>query len=460
MGLRAMRERRPIVIADPAAAPRFGPVYERLGFRTVNFVPLLFRDEHVGLLVLYHRTPYDWSPDELELCTSFANQMATAFANARLFATVREGAARLRAIQELSSRLNRIQDVEKIGDAIVAEADRLIRHDTIRVYTRRPGDRHVRADRVPRRGLGDRRAQPRGPPPPDRRGADGLGRRAQRDDPPRRRGRRSPGPPAGHRPRGGVDAPGADVVRVARARRDRRVQGGLRPVRRGRPADARDLRRLRGPGGGQRRGVRAGPAPAGRAPPPPREPAPPARGQRAPARHPRPERRARDDRGQPQGRRLVRRAHRLPRRPWRGRPARGPGPRPLRRGHPPARGTDRRRHHGLGDHDRRDGPRQRRPPRPPVRPDPGHARGAGVDAGLPAVRGGRRRHRHAQRGAHGRRRLALQPGRVRAGPAVRGPGIHRAPQRRGPRRRDDPGRARCADRAAQPRGVPARGRGC
>jgi diguanylate cyclase (GGDEF)-like protein len=134
MGLRAMRERRPIVLSDPAMAPRFGPIYERLGFQTVNFVPLLFRDEHVGLLVLYHRAPYDWTRDELELCTTFANQMATAFANARLFATVREGAARLRAIQELSSRLNRIQDVEKIGDAIVAEADRLIGHDTIRVY--------------------------------------------------------------------------------------------------------------------------------------------------------------------------------------------------------------------------------------------------------------------------------------------------------------------------------------
>ena len=50
--------------------------------------------------------------------------MATAVANARLFNTVREGAARLRAIQELSSRLNRIQDVTGIGEAIVAEADR------------------------------------------------------------------------------------------------------------------------------------------------------------------------------------------------------------------------------------------------------------------------------------------------------------------------------------------------
>ena len=87
--------------------------------------------------------------------------MATAVANARLFNTVREGAARLRAIQELSSRLNRIQDVKGIGEAIVAEADRLIAHDTIRVYARRRGGRPVRADRVPRRVRGDRHADAR-----------------------------------------------------------------------------------------------------------------------------------------------------------------------------------------------------------------------------------------------------------------------------------------------------------
>ena len=358
MGLRAMRERRPIVLSEPAAAPRFGPIYERLGFHTVNFVPLLFRDEHVGLLVLYHRTPYDWTPDELELCTTFANQMATAFANARLFATVREGAARLRAIQELSSRLNRIQDVEKIGDAIVAEADRLIRHDTIRVYRVDQATGHVRADRVPRRGLGDRHPQPRRPAAPDRRGADRLGRRAQRDHPPGRRGRRPARPPARHRRGAGIDAPRADVLRVAGARRDRRVQGGLRPVQRGRPADAGDLRRLRGPGRRQRRGVRAGAPPAGRAAPPAREPAPPAGGQRAPARHPRPERRARDDRRLAQGRRLVRRADGLPRRSRRARAPGGARPRPLRRGDPPARGPAGRRHHWLGRQPRRGAARQ------------------------------------------------------------------------------------------------------
>ncbi len=94
----------------------------------------MLRDESLGLLVLFHESAYDWPPDELELCATFAGQMANAVANARLFNTVRDGAARLRAIQELSSRLNRIQDVAGIGEAIVAEADKLIGHDTIRVY--------------------------------------------------------------------------------------------------------------------------------------------------------------------------------------------------------------------------------------------------------------------------------------------------------------------------------------
>ncbi|HEU0245227.1 MAG TPA: GAF domain-containing protein, partial [Candidatus Limnocylindrales bacterium] len=134
IGNRAIAERRPIVLDDPTSAPNFADIYARLAFRTINFVPLVFRDEPVGLLVLYHRRPYDWTPDELELCATFAAQMATAVANARLFNTVREGAARLRAIQELSSRLNRIQDVNGIGETIVSEADRLIAHDTIRVY--------------------------------------------------------------------------------------------------------------------------------------------------------------------------------------------------------------------------------------------------------------------------------------------------------------------------------------
>ena len=65
---------------------------------------------------------------------------------------------------------------------------------------------------------------------------------------------------------------------------------------------------------------------------------------------------------------------------------------------------------------------------------------------------------HAQHRPDGHGRGALQPERVRADEALRGPGGHRAAQRRGARRGQGPGRARRADGPAQPRRVPARAR--
>ncbi|MFN8628750.1 MAG: EAL domain-containing protein [Chloroflexota bacterium] len=133
-GVRTVVERGAVVIEQPEYEPHFGEIFRRMGVRTVTFVPLVSGDESTGLLVLCHLAPFTWTDAELDLCATFASQMATATANARLFSLARAGAARLRAIGELSARLNRIQDVEGIGRAIVEGMDRLLRHDTIRVY--------------------------------------------------------------------------------------------------------------------------------------------------------------------------------------------------------------------------------------------------------------------------------------------------------------------------------------
>ena len=90
----------------------------------------------------------------------FADQMASAIGNARLYDSTVDLAARLRAIQDLTCPLNRIQDVRGIAEAIVAEARSLIDHDNIRVYRVDDDDRHVRADRLPGR-LHGRRARRR-----------------------------------------------------------------------------------------------------------------------------------------------------------------------------------------------------------------------------------------------------------------------------------------------------------
>ena len=136
-GVVAVRERRVDVLQDAgttATSPELRAIYALDGIETVCYVPVVFRDRMLGLLVLYHETRREWPAEELEVAAAFADQMASAIENARLYEATIDLAARLRAVQDLSARLNRIQDVRGIGEAIVAEARSLIDHDNIRVY--------------------------------------------------------------------------------------------------------------------------------------------------------------------------------------------------------------------------------------------------------------------------------------------------------------------------------------
>ncbi len=117
-----------------AATPEMRAAYAGDGIETVCFVPIVFQERMLGLLVLYHETRREWPAEELELAAAFGNQMAAAIENTRLHEATLDLAARLRAIQDLSARLNRIQDVRGIAEAIVAEARSLIDYDNIRVY--------------------------------------------------------------------------------------------------------------------------------------------------------------------------------------------------------------------------------------------------------------------------------------------------------------------------------------
>ena len=135
--VQAIRRGQVVVLADAIAETTTGALremYAQAGVVTICFAPIVFREEPLGLLALYHRTRYDWTADERRLARSFADGMAAAIGSARLYDSVQSQAARLDAIQELAVRLNRIHDVNEIGQAIVAESRRLLDYDTIRVY--------------------------------------------------------------------------------------------------------------------------------------------------------------------------------------------------------------------------------------------------------------------------------------------------------------------------------------
>jgi diguanylate cyclase (GGDEF)-like protein len=135
-GIQAIRTKSVVVLRDAIADKTLAlhDVYERNNIASVCFIPIVFRDETLGLIALYDDVVRDWTPDQQNLARSFADQMATAIGNTRLYDSVQSLAARLRAIHDLALRLNRIRDLDEIAAVIVEGAERLIEHDTIRVY--------------------------------------------------------------------------------------------------------------------------------------------------------------------------------------------------------------------------------------------------------------------------------------------------------------------------------------
>ncbi|MGH2358157.1 MAG: GAF domain-containing protein, partial [Candidatus Limnocylindria bacterium] len=137
IGVRALRERRTYWMPNADRDPSIGTTrdaYAAEGIKTVCLAPLVGRDQPVGIIGLYHVHDRAWPDDEIALVQAFANQAAVAIENARLYGSVADQAARMRSIQDLSARLNRLTDVRSIAEAIVAEASTLADYNDIRVY--------------------------------------------------------------------------------------------------------------------------------------------------------------------------------------------------------------------------------------------------------------------------------------------------------------------------------------
>ena len=253
-GMDALRDQQVQVLSGDlgATVPRLRTIYRRAGVRTICFVPIVFRGTSLGLLVLYHLREYAWTPEETEVARAFADHMATAIGNARLAESTRTMADRLRAISELASRLNRLQDVEGIAQAIVSGTRTLIEHDTIRVY--RVDHETAMCEPI---GFQGEFMGATNPDPSVLRVAIGKGLTGwvAAHGEPVRLGDAMADPRDARRPVdgwAGVDAPRPDAVRRHRPRGHRDLEGRPRPVRRGRRDDPDDLRRLCRPGPGQR----------------------------------------------------------------------------------------------------------------------------------------------------------------------------------------------------------------
>ncbi len=128
---RALAERAPVWTADVLNDPRIQlrpesrRWIEEIGGRSILAVPLI-REHILGALVVYRPVDQVFSNREVEYLSAFANQIAVALENARLYRALDVRAARLRSLARLAHVVSSSLDMDEVLRAIAKAASELI----------------------------------------------------------------------------------------------------------------------------------------------------------------------------------------------------------------------------------------------------------------------------------------------------------------------------------------------
>ena len=128
-----MLRRAPVILDDaPAIYPGFqSEPYVQTPIRSWLGVPLLFRDQLIGMIALDKREPNFYTEEHARLATAFAAQAAIAVENARLFTAERQSRMELRSLQDTVAALSAELDLDTLLDRIVNEAARAFQAEAV-----------------------------------------------------------------------------------------------------------------------------------------------------------------------------------------------------------------------------------------------------------------------------------------------------------------------------------------
>ena len=125
-GIRWMREHGTLHIPDAREQERFPNMGSVSGWRTFLVVPLRQQGELIGVLIARRTEVRPFTPAQIKLLETFADQAVIAIENVRLFQELKESLEQQTATSEILGVIaSSPTDIQPVLDAIVENAARL-----------------------------------------------------------------------------------------------------------------------------------------------------------------------------------------------------------------------------------------------------------------------------------------------------------------------------------------------
>jgi signal transduction histidine kinase len=119
----AVRSRRPVAVADVTASERVLPdLVERYGSKSLLALPLLARNQPIGVVVLHDSSKLRaWTDAEIQRATLIVNQLGVAVANAQLYEDLKKSYGDLARAQEELVKRERLAALGELAAVVAHE---------------------------------------------------------------------------------------------------------------------------------------------------------------------------------------------------------------------------------------------------------------------------------------------------------------------------------------------------
>jgi PAS domain S-box-containing protein len=112
----------PVIVADlkSESPDGGGPGLSLLGLASYAGIPLIVRDQVIGVLAVYTKEKHEFDTDEIEFLSALAGQAAIAIHNAQLYETAERRRREAEELARIARSLTETLDMRAIGERVVA----------------------------------------------------------------------------------------------------------------------------------------------------------------------------------------------------------------------------------------------------------------------------------------------------------------------------------------------------
>ncbi len=137
-----LREKKHLLLDDPQNDPRVREKQRELarrdGVQAVLAMPLLFHQELVGILDLISTSRRVFSPEDVSLLTTLADQVAVTIYNARLYQQAQQRLTRLTALEEIHRAITSTLNLDEMLAVLLENVIKVSHVDTATIMLVRP----------------------------------------------------------------------------------------------------------------------------------------------------------------------------------------------------------------------------------------------------------------------------------------------------------------------------------